>query len=307
MAVKVTVVLNAPDDAITGYGVNARIQLQRAASEAFSTPTDVGETLIVAGTYRYEIWDAAGDATSWYRWRLESDDDTETGDWSDPLQGVEAAEVARASGAFASLDDLLLRVSSIPQDTRRLAAMEKALVESADRIRHVLGGWAFWRSPQSGTTQRTFRGTGTDLLHVHAGIVSLTTVEIRETDDGAWVTVDASDWQLLCKANPQDEFSRPSGEPWDHLQLTGVTTYSTFPRGRTPRVRLTGAFEWDPIPPHVVGANVDWARQQLAADPSFPGGIVGPDELGRPVGPNRMPDSVWRLLLWQQHRFSCAT
>lgn len=302
MAIKVTIPLDAPDDVLSGYGAGAVLQLQRATDEAFTTPVDVTEIAVVAATYVYESWDAAGDSSTWYRWRAENSADTETGDWSAAFQGVEPALAARNAGSYASLDDLLLAVPQIPTDSRRLARMETALVETTDQLIAEIG-YDFFRHPQTGTEARTFHGMGTNLLHVHSGIVSLTAVDIRLSIGASWTSIAAADWWL--EVDPGELRGRP-GEPYFHVRLSADASYVVFPKLEN-AVRLTGAFNWNRPPARVVAANVAWARQTLAADPSFPGGIVGPDEFGRPVGPNRLPDAVWRLKLSESRRHQCST
>lgn len=303
MAVKVVLTLKAPDDVLTGYGAGAVMRIQSSATEAgtfanlAATPTEP----VVAAVYRYEHWDAAGDWTTWYRWRLENAAGTETGDWSAPFQGLEAAKAAQNAGSYASIDDFLLEVGQIPSDSRRLAAIERALVEARERLDLEIGYDAF-RHPQSGTEVRTYHGNGLPVLHVHEGIVSLTSVEVRTQTAGTWTTIVAADWWL--ESQPGQLTPRP-GEPYFHVRLSDAANYTTFPRGEN-RVRLTGAFGWARPSQRHIGANIDLARQQIAADMSFPGGTVGQGELGAPVGPTRLPDTVWRLKLAESRRFQCS-
>lgn len=299
MAVKLVVTLDAPDDALAGYGAGARLHIQSGASET-GTFASLTVIAIAAATYQYEYWDTAGDVTTWYRWRIENAGGTETGDWAAAIQGWDPATAARNSGSYATVDDFLLRVPTIPANSRTLAAIERALVESRERLDAELG-YDYFRHPQSGTEQRTFHGPGTNLLHVHQGIISLTTVEVRLSTNGSWIALDADDWWL--ETQPGDLWPK-AGEPYFHVRLSDLATYVIFPKGEN-RVRLTGAFGWPSVRRFIEG-NIAWARQQLAADLSFPGGIVGSDELGRPVGPNRMPDAVWRLKLAESRRFACS-
>jgi len=49
------------------------------------------------------------------------------------------------------------------------------------------------------------------------------------------------------------------------------------------------------------------ARLILAADRTYPGGVVSPDEAGRPVLPSRLPDAVYRLKAWWSGlHYSCG-
>ena len=300
MAVKVVVTLDAPDDALSGYAAGAVLRVQSSTTET-GTFANLTTVAIVAATYQYEYWDTAGDATTWYRWRIANSAETETGDWSDPFQGLDPAKAARNSGSYATVDDLILRAPTIPTSSRMLAVLERALVESRERVDAELGRDCF-RHPQSGTEARIFHGKGGNLLHVHQGIVSLTTVEIRLSTNAAWTALLAADWWL--EAQPGDLWPL-AGEPYFHVRLSDAATYTTFPVGEN-RVRLTGAFGWARPSHRHIQVNIDWAHQQIAADPSFAGGPTGPDSLGRPVGPNRLPDSMWRLKLAESRRFACS-
>jgi hypothetical protein len=82
--------------------------------------------------------------------------------------------------------------------------------------------------------------------------------------------------------------------------------YRTFPavdRG----VRLTGVRGWPAIQSDHKAANVAWTRQKLAADPSLPGGPLGPEEFGNPIGPDRWPRAVYDLVMAERQRHWCAT
>lgn len=288
MAAKVTIVLDAPGDVLgaSPYGAGALIRLERASSEA-GAYSEIATIAVLAETYLYEHWDAGGDATSWYRWRLSNSANTETGDYSAPLTGEDPAVAARQAGSYATLDDLLLAVGHVPQaGSRELARMQRALVDATDKLIDEIG-FDFFRHPATGTEVRLVDGTGDGRLHVHEGIVSLSAVRIKESASASFVAVNSADY-LLSPAVPR------SGWPYDHVDFTGVGTYGIWPRVKR-GVELTGVFGWPRVPRAVINANIAWARQDLAADPSFPGGIVGPEELGSPSGPNRLPDAVWRL------------
>lgn len=312
MAVKLVIVLDAPDDALAtaAYGAGADIELQSAADEAFTTPAAVADIPIVADTYQYTYWDLAGTTATWYRWRLTNAGDTETGEWSDPFQGWDPATAARLSGAYATLDALLLRRGMRPPATTQsaeLARMEQALVDATERLDEALGqpGGGFFRAPQSGTEVRVFDGTNDRVLHVHEGVISVSAIRIKVGVSADWETVAVGDVRLEYWANRGSPHVLPSGEPYDHVVFTGAGSRTSWP-GTPAGVELTGAFQWPRVYPPARKGTIDWALQDLAADKTFAGGVVGPAQLGAPVGPNRMPDSVYRLVSSMSRRHLCA-
>lgn len=308
MAIKVVIVLDAPDDAlkVDAYGAGALMRLERAASET-GAYAEVATVAVVSATYQYEYWDAGGDETNWYRWRLSNVGNTEQGAYAPPFQGIEAAIAARNAGSYATLDDVVLHMGRVPSDSLHLARIERALGEAKGRL-DVLAGADFFRHPQTGTESRDYLGTGRAVLHVHGGIVSLTTVQVKTSDDGAWLTVDANDWRLESWAGGGADALNPlPGWPYDHVLLTGRVTYSTWPKGRVPRARLTGAFGWSPMPRWAVEANVALARQALAADSSFTGTQFGPDEFGPPPVRELLPQAVYQLMRKRAEAFMGCT
>lgn len=310
MAAKLLIVLDAPDEALVSaaYDTGAVIQLQRSTTSAFGSPADVAEIPVVASTYAYTYWDAGGDSYSWYRWRLEDSGDTANGEWSDPFQGWDPATGARRSGAYATPDRLQLRVPTRPgeRSTDRLARYELALLDGRERLDEALGVQGqFFRSPQTGADEvRVFDARGDGVVHVHAGILEVNGVRVRLSPTSGWTTYSAGDVALEYWADAGNHATPPDGEPYDHVVVTGAGSLLAWPNGRA-SVELTGAFGWPRIPRRAANANIDWARQALAADPTFAGGTVGPSQLGAPVGPNRMPDSAWRLATDMSRRFWC--
>lgn len=311
MAVKIVIGLDDPDGilAATAYGAASVLQLQSATDEVFTTPVDVTEIAITAATYQYTHWDAAGTRSTWYRWRVENSADTELGEWSAAFQGWDPALAARLSGAYATLDAFLLRRGTRPPASTAsaiLARMEEALVEASSRLDEALGiPGLFFQYPQSGTAARVFDGSGDRVLHIHEGIVSLSSIRIKTSDSADWETVTVTDARLEYWANRGSPHVLPSGEPYDHVVLTGAGTQVTWPKVRA-GIELTGVHQWPRVPRTASKGTMDWAAQDLAADMSFPGGVVGPEQVGSPVGPNRMPDSVWRLVNAMAHRHMCA-
>jgi hypothetical protein len=292
------VVVRVPDPVgiLAGYGTGAVLKVQRSFDpDDFTGAADLADIAVVADAFLYTVWDTSN-TTAWYRWRAENAIGTQLGEWSDPFQGTDPAIAAHDDYAYANVDDLLLALPQPPPDLdgRKAARIHQALVQARERLDGELDV-SFARSPQTGTEARYFDGPGGCTLHVHGGIVSLATVEIRASIASDWETVDAEDWRLL----PENPIG---GQPYFHLELLGVVANSTWPRGSR-LVRVTGAFNWAHPPQRAIAANVALARQALAADPTFAGGVVGPPQLGAPVGPNRLPEDVWRLKRWHVELF----
>lgn len=189
--------------------------------------------------------------------------------------------------AYATLDELLAKYrQTIPEDSTLAATLGQALTDAAQGIDSMLG-FDFNRHPATETEVRTFDGPSGDRLCVHDGIVpgTATQVEVRTTSTGDWTALDDEDWM--------EETPEKPGHPAFHLVLTGVGLHSWH---RGPRlVRITAAFGWPAVPADVKLANIHRARQLAAWDPTLPGGPIGPEELGMPSGPNRLPDTMWRL------------
>lgn len=200
---------------------------------------------------------------------------------------------------YASLDDLLLTMGQTTSDTRFHANALVRLEEASRDIDRAIG-----RSYEQVTEARIVHGDGSGVLHVHGGIVSLDTVEVRTATGGAWETLQVEDtgWYLEGAVGTG---IIGTNEPAFHIQLVDTATHTTFPEVRQ-GVRLTGTFGWPDIPINVQTATVAWARQRLALDPSLPGGIIsGPEDIGGAVSLDRWPRVVRDLIDSERHRFWC--
>ena len=200
--------------------------------------------------------------------------------------------------AYADLDDLFeaLEEDRAGASEIRLARMQSALVDGAEFLNGELET-DFYRHPATGTEVRLLNGSGTDVLHVHAGIVSLTQVRIRTSRTAAWVTLAETDYDLETRTADDPNQSVAAIWPFDHVRLNGTGSYSRWPKGHR-LVEFTGAFGWPASPRRAVLANVALARQFISADRSLPGGTISYDEAGRPILPSRLPDAVYRLKAW---------
>lgn len=290
MSINLQIPVLNPADILDGYGAGALIRIERAATEAGAYAEILTEPL-VATDFLYEVWDAGGVSTSWYRTRYSNSANTAQSEYGDPFSPGQPA-------SYASVDDLLLAMRQNISDSRFLANAQVRLEETTrDLIREI--GYSFFRTPEE--THR-YHGTGDHRLHVHEGIVSLTTVEMQLTPGGSFVALDPTDYYL--EGQPDETYRRP-GEPFFHIVLEQLGTYRTFPKVRR-GVRLTGVFGWPAVLSDHRAANIAWARQKLAADPSLPGGPIGPEEMGSPVGVDRWPRAVYDLVNTEAERFWCS-
>lgn len=205
--------------------------------------------------------------------------------------------------AYATIDELL---ASYPASTRpdetsnadQIAELTTQLEDVSDALTDEIS-IDFYRHPADAydpDEERLFDGKGSHRLHVHEGILELAVVEIRSARNADWTVVDEDDYVLVAMYGRQ-------GRPADHVDFLN----RRWPRGPE-TVRLTGTFGFETVPPAIRRATIAWARQGVSGSDTFSGGIVGPDELGRPVGPNRMPDLTYRVVERERRRYmSCGT
>lgn len=290
MSILVRITVANPADILDAYGVGALVRLEAAPTEA-GAYVEVATEPVVADQFLVTLADPTGTSTTWYRSRYSNALATVFSEYG-------AAFSPGSPVAYATLDDLLLTLGRRPTtaETDRLARMEKALVKARELIDLELG-FDFFRHPASGSESWIVDGPGGSLLHAHNGIASLDSVEVRDSMSGTWTLVDASDWLL--------EPDVPVvGQPYFHVQLTGVVSRGTWPSGSR-LIRFTGARGWPRFPALAVEGNVDWAKMQLAVDPTGQGGPQGPPDLGRPMGLpyHRMPDAVYKLKRWHVEQF----
>jgi hypothetical protein len=225
---------------------------------------------------------------------------------SDSVQVVQPGSIFTRAQSYATLVDLQtsLQRSGTDDDQWVIDQMETALVDATDRITEELET-SFFRWPAAGTEVRYLAGSGSRLLHVHSGIVSLTQVRVRTSRTGEWETLTATDYDLESRCAPDPNQAAAIVYPYDHLRFNGTGTYSSWPKGER-LVEMTGAFGWPEPPRRVVEATVAMARQIIAADRTYAGGVISPDEAGLPVLPSRLPDAVYRLKAWHSNlHYSC--
>lgn len=279
--IRVTFTVDDPAGLLATYGAGALLRVERAATEA-GVYVEIGTVAIDAGSTEYTLWDPAGAATSWYRWRASDAGDTTYSAYSDAFQGSDAEDTS--SERYAPLSAVLAGYQqTVPDDAR--TRLDNSLLDATDQISDLVGLAFFTGSAETWTINELV--VSPSGLCVHDGIVSLTTVEVRSSVHSDWVELEANEWELVPALK--------SGYPSFHIRLTGIDANPRWPCGATSAVRLTGIRGWPAVPRSIRRATIDRARQLSAWDASRPGGVTGPEELGTGVGPNRMPDTMYRL------------
>lgn len=293
----VSYVVTDPVTQISDLGAGALLRLERGP-EVAGPFTEFATVVLSELVNVYDVWDPEGGESSWYRARFSA------ADGSDPT--TYSAVFQAGPQSYASRTDLLRTIRQTTADARFLDRATEVLAETTrDLIRSV--GYSFFRQPLVGTESVTFDGSGKRILHVHGnapriGVVSVDSVQVRYRSTDAWTTLDAGDWRL--EGEPGSTGVEP-GDPYFHVALVSGGRYGSFPRG-TGLVRLAGAvFGWAALQRDHREANVAFARQRLAGDPSLPGGAMGPDEYGQPVGPDRWPRAVYDLVMSEKTRHEC--
>ncbi len=200
--------------------------------------------------------------------------------------------------AYAELEDLLAFFSTKPKPERQ-ARLRGLLAAAADELNDELK-IDFFRHPTTGSASWLVDGDGTDVLHLHRGVIELDLVEISYDSGLTFVALEATDWALRSDAYSAD--APLSGEPYFHLVLLVSGSYRTVPRGRA-TVRLTGASGWATAPRALVVGNAERARQLAAADPAYQGEIPSDDDQGRPSVSGRWPDVLYRYIERHRRRF----
>ena len=208
--------------------------------------------------------------------------------------------------AYATVEDVKQELSFEETDQRVLTRIESALVGTTDRLIQEIG-FDFFKHPDTGTQTWFVDSDAGRLIHAHDGIVSVSLIRVRSSRTQDWEELEGTDYDLEAWAGSDRHQATAVAEPFDHIRLNGTSLVrGSWPRGRL-LVEITGVRGWPAIPRRAVDANVDWARQDIAADRTFPGGVQVPSETGFPVQRVPLPDSVIRLRQWALFRYSCDT
>lgn len=262
-------VASAGDLLVTAaYGAGAIARLHRDTSAAFAAPTSVTTVALVSGTDRYEVWDADGASTSWYRWRVENAGGTELSDWTTPFQvtarrpiaTLASVKLALGTGATATDDDVLsLFIDGIN-----------------GRIVQRIG---YYPGPSSDTS-RTYHGKDAvrdgKRLWIPGGVRSVTTLSIATETGGSAAAATSTDY-----ITGPDSYDLRPGEPFHWIEFVDVTTgsHSRFASGYS-NVVIAGLFGWGAVPDDLVAVATQWAVHDWKTRNTGGTGVVGSEEFG---------------------------
>lgn len=303
--VRVDVLLTQDPAVLRGagaFGVGAVVRLERSATQT-GTFAEVAFQAVAAGTYRYTFWDS-GDNTMWYRWRVASDDTgspASTSLYSAPFQGIDPVS-SSAPVSYAVLGDLLPLFETTPNQSR-FPRLDSLLQIATAEVIEQCGGRDYFRHPAVGTTTWVLDGIdGSDVLHAHEGLISVSLLELSFDGGLTYVPVTATDY-VLRGDSPYLGEPPPAGEPYFHIRFTGFGSYVVFQQG-VQAIRLTGARGWAAWPTVLREATVERARQLAYAEGSYSGSAAGPTEYGAPPAIDRFwPQSFWNWLTKERERF----
>ncbi len=204
--------------------------------------------------------------------------------------------------AYAEIGDVTALFDQPPaQGSPRLARLTALLDVVTDELIEACGGRDFRASP-AGTVWYA-DGDGRDVLHQHAGVVSLERLEISYDLGQTFVEVPASSYVLEGDTPRSSEPVDTSREPYFHVRLLPWGGYPEFPQG-TRTVRLTGVRNWPAIPRVLREATVERVRQIAFADASYGGSVASDPEYGSPAVSMRWPDVVYKFLARENARFA---
>lgn len=283
------------------FGAGALIRIERATSST-GTYAEVDTIAVVSTTVQYTWWDSTGSASSWYRWRVSDSGNTLDSDYSAPFQGTNpAASVSALS--YASLGDMLGVFETAPTKPAKLVRLNSLLVTATAQVIEACAHRDYFRHPVSGSATWLVDGDGSDIIHVHEGLVALDTLELSFDGGLTYVPVTATDY-VLRGDSPFSAEPIPAGEPYFHIRFTGWGQYANVP-STVRAARLTGARGWPAVPTVLVESTVQRARQLGFASGDYSGSAAGGlDEYGRPASNDRFwPQSLYNFLQAEHSRF----
>lgn len=292
------------------FGAGALIRIERADLDP-APPHDLGaysevNTLeVLATSLQYRWWDPDGIDTSSYRWRVSNAADDVVSDYSEAFAGTSPAATI-VPRSYASLDRMLAGWDTIPSQPQKLRRLAIALGAATDELISELSGRDYFRHPSFGETTWLVPPIDIDgrILHLHDGIVSLSTLEISLDHGATFATLDAADY-VLRGSGPRDELDLGPSTPAFHVELVTLTRRG-FPF-RPGSVRATGVRGWPAIPEALIEGTVARARQMANADRSYTGSQPGPVEFGGGVPTfERWPQVTYRFLQGERDRFAAC-
>ena len=270
--------VDAVDDELRDRGAGAKIEIQRDTTSAFAAPTDLTDVPLVLGQEAYEVFDATGSTSNWYRFRLNNSGETLPSAWSDPFR-------AGDNVAYATVESLreYLGLTGIAKDN-----LLADLLLDASRYIDMEVGHDFRRHPAtSGTEVRTYTTDGGNLLKVPEGIVSLTQVRLAVYSGGSYSTLAGSDWALYPTEVMPDETYRG-------VVLSDLGTYRDWYTALD-GAELTGVFGYTTVPRVVQKATLDLAREWYRQGPGG-GAPTAVNQFGTPIVLAGLPTTVREVI-----------
>lgn len=187
--------------------------------------------------------------------------------------------------------------SEDPTDVAKVARLTSLCASSAQVIDAEIPPINFHRRPAAGDDDPValiLDGRDSSRLHVHAGAISVESIEVRYALTDEWVELDTDEWELVSMFESEDP-----DRPYDHIDF--IRRLPTFRRG----VRVTGHFGWTAPPPRLVEMNVAWIRQSVAASDSYSGAAQIPDG-SFPTPRLVLPDPVRMFLTAESRRYAAC-
>ena len=263
MAIRVVVQIDNSGDWLTA-NANARFRLDRDTTAAFSSSTEVVTTVLTSGTERYEVWDASGTTSSWYRFRIENSGGTELSDWSAPFQVITPQEIT----TLASVKQQVATTSTTDDDllASKIAGINGRIIQ---RIGYYPG--------PSTDTSRVYHGKDAAgrRLWLPGGVRSITTLTVGGSTGATQTAATSTDYIY----GPDSYLLRP-GEPYAFLEWKDVTTgnWGYWPYGYS-NVTITGLFGWNQVPEDLVAIATEWAVHDWKVR-NTGGGVIASEEFG---------------------------
>jgi hypothetical protein len=311
--IRVDVFLPDPAGALSAgaFGAGALIRIDRSdlVLGVYGAYAEVQTVAIVSTTVSYQWWDAAGVDTSLYRYRLSNAGDTVTSAYSQTFAGVNPAGSLMPVASYATLAQVLALSETPITQPAKLQRLTTALGEATDELNKELRGRDYFRHPVSASDDATnawyLDGDGTDTLCAHIGIPATPSKLEVSWDLGQTFVEIASGSYFLVGDDPASSEPIPDGEPWFHVRLPAWGPYPIFPKGRR-TVRVTGAYGWPAVPPILVEAVAQRARQIVYGDANYEGGIPSDPAFGPVSVTGRWPFALFRFLERERSRFFCS-
>jgi hypothetical protein len=244
--------------------------------------------------------------------------DGELGRWTWRFQGTGSAEgvfegefylvskldlVPQPPAYYCDLEDVLNTYDQRPASAGRQEAIQVNIGVATEELIRVMGKDYFRHPIDPDDDPETWLadGDGSGILHIHEGFVSIDKIELLHGTD---TFVEAATGFMFRGANPRRNDPIPQGEPYYHIVFNRRGSYVTFPYGYE-TVRLTGVRGWPTIPADLRKATATRARQLTNADKTFGGSPGTYESGGSPQMYEMLPDTYWRFLKAENHRFWC--